>query len=120
MYQIGKFSKITDIPVRTLRYYDEINLLKPEIVDKFTNYRYYTDNNIYQATNIKYLKNLGYSLEEICLYRDELTIDGIDNKIEELNNKKLFIEQQIEELNKAKVKKMNNKVLTLMPTKHTR
>ena len=29
LYRIGDFSQKTGIPVKTLRYYDEINLFKP-------------------------------------------------------------------------------------------
>ena len=46
MYKIGEYSKITDLAVRTLRYYDEIGVLKPEYIDDFSGYRYYTDRNI--------------------------------------------------------------------------
>ncbi len=41
MYSIGKFSKICNIPVKTLRYYSDIGLLKPSYIDPVTNYRYY-------------------------------------------------------------------------------
>ena len=34
--QIKEFAEITGVSVRTLHYYDEINLLKPAIVDKVT------------------------------------------------------------------------------------
>ncbi|MBC8059209.1 MAG: MerR family DNA-binding transcriptional regulator, partial [Clostridiaceae bacterium] len=40
MYSIGVFSQINKVTTKTLRHYDEINLLKPEYVDKFTGYRY--------------------------------------------------------------------------------
>ena len=43
LYKIGEFAKLTNIPVKTLRYYDEINLLKPEEIDLFSGYRYYGD-----------------------------------------------------------------------------
>ena len=48
MYKIGDFSKKVSIPVKTLRYYDEINLFKPSYIDDFTGYRYYTDEQIEQ------------------------------------------------------------------------
>lgn len=40
---IGETSKLTGISVRTLHYYDEINLLKPSEVTE-SGYRYYDDN----------------------------------------------------------------------------
>jgi len=42
MLRIGEFSKISRDSVKTLRYYDEIGLLKPAQIDRFTGYRYYT------------------------------------------------------------------------------
>ena len=43
LYQIGKVSKICNIPIKTLRYYDEIELLIPRKIDPDSNYRYYSD-----------------------------------------------------------------------------
>lgn len=38
-YQIGEVSKICNIPIKTLRYYDEIGLLIPRKIDPDSNYR---------------------------------------------------------------------------------
>ncbi len=40
-YTIGEFSELSGVPKKTLRYYDEINLLRPSFVDPLTAYRYY-------------------------------------------------------------------------------
>jgi len=42
MFKIGDFSRISQVSVKTLRYYDEIGLLRPAQVDRFTGYRYYS------------------------------------------------------------------------------
>ncbi len=42
MIRIGDFSILIRVTVKTLRYYDEVRLLKPASVDHFTGYRYYT------------------------------------------------------------------------------
>ena len=39
MIKIGEFSKLVQVPVPTLRYYDQVGLLKPVEVDRFTGYR---------------------------------------------------------------------------------
>ena len=36
MLKIGDFSKLSRVSVRMLRYYDEIGLLKPAEIDRFT------------------------------------------------------------------------------------
>ena len=41
MFQIGEFSRLNKITVRTLRYYDEVDLLKPYFIDEESGYRYY-------------------------------------------------------------------------------
>ena len=40
--KIGEFSRLCRVTVRTLRHYEEIYLLVPEIVDRDTGYRYYS------------------------------------------------------------------------------
>ena len=65
LYRIGEFSKFTGIPIRTLRYYDSIDLFKPCEVDLFTNYRYYKEEQIKDLELINDLKNVGFTLEEI-------------------------------------------------------
>lgn len=65
MYKIGEFSKLVQVSVGTLRHYDQIDLLKPTEVDKFTGYRYYTADQLYNMHRILALKELGFSLEQI-------------------------------------------------------
>lgn len=71
MYKIGEFSKLVHVSVGTLRHYDQIGLLKPIEVDKFTGYRYYTANQLLQMHRILALKDLGFSLEPIKVILDE-------------------------------------------------
>lgn len=59
------FSKINRITTKTLRHYDEIGLLKPEYVDKFTGYRYYTTSQLPKVHEILALKQMGISLQDI-------------------------------------------------------
>lgn len=65
MLRIGYFSRISQVSVKTLRYYDEIGLLKPSQVDRFTDYRYYAFEQLPQLHCILALKELGLSLEQI-------------------------------------------------------
>jgi DNA-binding transcriptional MerR regulator len=64
--------------VKTLRYYDEIGLLKPAHVDRFTGYRYYSADQLLRLNRILALKDLGFSLEQITrLLEGALTIAQI-------------------------------------------
>lgn len=70
MYRIGQFAHRCQVSVSTLRYYDEIGLLRPSYVDRFTGYRYYTAQQVPHLNRILAYKELGLSLDEI---RDLLT-----------------------------------------------
>lgn len=73
MIRIGEFSRLSQTPVSTLRYYDEVGLLKPVEVDHFTGYRYYTFDQLARLNRILALKNLEFSLAEIIhLLADDL------------------------------------------------
>lgn len=65
MFKIGEFSQIGQISVRMLHHYDKLGLLKPETVDHFTGYRYYTLNQLPRLHRILALRDLGLSLEQI-------------------------------------------------------
>lgn len=78
MIRIGDFSKISRVPVKTLRYYDEMGLLKPVSVDPVTGYRHYEYGQLTVLNRILALKDLGFSLEEIGrLLDDTLTAEQI-------------------------------------------
>ena len=71
MFKIGEFSKLVQVPVPTLRYYDQMGLLKPVKVDQFTGYRYYSASQLPKLHRILALKGLGFSLEQIAAVLDE-------------------------------------------------
>jgi DNA-binding transcriptional MerR regulator len=76
MIRIGDFSKLSRVSVKTLRYYDEMGLLKPVSVDSFTGYRLYEYSQLSVLHRILALKDLGFSLEEIGRFLDDgLTVD---------------------------------------------
>ena len=76
MIKIGDFSKMGFVTVQTLRYYDEIGLLKPVKVDQFTGYRYYSADQLLRLNYIVALKNLGLSLDDIAvLINDNLSAE---------------------------------------------
>src|SRR5579859_4734473 len=65
MHTIGQFSQLTQMPIKTLRYYDAIGLLRPAYVRPGTGYRYYTADQFERLNRILVLKDLGCSLREI-------------------------------------------------------
>ena len=71
MLKIGEFSRLSQVTVKTLHHYDEIGLLKPTSIDKFTGYRFYTVEQLPRIHRIMALKELGLSLEQIALMLSE-------------------------------------------------
>ncbi len=71
MFTIGDFSKLSLVPIKTLRYYDDMNLFKPVEVDRFTGYRYYSASQLPRLNRILALKDLGFSLEQIARVLNE-------------------------------------------------
>lgn len=62
---LGRFSLITRLSPKALRYYDELGLLVPGTKDICTGYRYYTTAQISRGVSIKALCMLGFSPAEI-------------------------------------------------------
>ena len=122
VYKIGDFSNLVNISIRTLRYYDEIGLLKPEIVDRFTNYRYYTEDNVVEAQFITLLKEVGFTLQEIIDYKrflndfdnnDDGTNQFLLKKQEQISEEMERLQEQYDKITILR-KKFKGKVLTLM------
>lgn len=90
-YSIGEASTICHIPIKTLRYYDEIDLMRPSYKNPETGYRYYQLDQLIQLHFIKQLKALNFSLKEI---RDAISAGNIRDETKKLVQKKL---DQVEE-----------------------
>lgn len=107
MYSIGKFSEICNIPVKTLRYYSDIGLLKPSYIDPITNYRYYDYDKIQIMKKIMLLKSCQFSLvtiKELIGSSDQIQWKSmLEHKIDELEDQKKQMSRQIEEMNRLKI-----------------
>jgi DNA-binding transcriptional MerR regulator len=81
LYKIGEVSTLCNISIKTLRYYEELGLLKPVKVDIYSGYRYYDENNIEIIYKIQLFKELGFSLQEIKNFDEK----SFDEKIIKIN-----------------------------------
>lgn len=103
MLRIGDFSQLGQVSVRTLRLYDELGLLKPARIDRFTGYRYYSIDQLPRLNRILMLKDLGFSLDQIAgLLKGNLPADQMR---ELLMAKRAEIEQELEE-SKARLERV--------------
>jgi len=93
LYRIGEFSKMSKTTIKTLRYYDEIGLLKPQETDKFTGYRLYTTDQLFKLHKIQSYRQIGLSIQEV-----KMLLSG-KNPEQVLKKRK---EELISELNNAK------------------
>lgn len=101
---IGEVSKIFKISKDTLRYYDKIDILKPEINEN-NKYRFYDLKDLEQLGLIIGIKSLGVSLLDI-----KNTIEGgdINRYIDLIQTQKVLIENKQKELEKLKCSLSNS------------
>ena len=95
MFRIGQFSKLAKISIKTLRYYDKIGLLKPAVVDSYSSYRYYTEEQLQTAHLISNYKEAGLSYELIL----QLLTKKDDERIL-LEYQKQILTQRVKEIEK--------------------
>ena len=98
MLTIGQFSKLTQLPVKTLRFYHEEGLLIPASVDPDTGYRYYDASQVDTARAIVYLRGLEFSLSEI---KELLRQPDDDDLITILERRQSAIKDRIRQLRQA-------------------
>ena len=92
MFRIGEFSRLTQVSIRMLRYYDEVGILKPAEVDKWTGHRLYSVEQIPRLNKILYLRDSGLNISEIAL---ALKTDD-QSLLTQLDKKRLEIECAIQ------------------------
>lgn len=71
MLKIGDFSSLSQVSIKTLRYYDESGLLTPASVDPATGYRYYSASQLSRLHRILALKDFGFTLDQISKVLNE-------------------------------------------------
>ena len=111
-FSIGEMSRLMSVPIKTLRYYDEIGLFKPIEVNRQTGYRYYSTEQFEQLDIIKYLRLLGVPLTEITTHFKHRRVEhflqllkkqqeAIDEKMRELELTRRKFGSRISELEAA-------------------
>lgn len=94
-YSSGQFARMADVSVRTIRFYDKQNILKPSYLSE-SGARFYTDSDLARLQQILLLKYLGFSLDDIR----EMTIDDADYHfmLNALNLQLKLVQDKIEQL----------------------
>ena len=94
--QIKEFAELTEVSVRTLHYYDEIGLLKPDEVDEENGYRYYGEPAFEKMLEILFFRELGFPLKSI----KEILSSPDYNKKEAFRKQKELLKLKMEKLQK--------------------
>ena len=87
---IKEFASLCGCSTQTLRYYDQIGLLKPMEVDPWSGYRYYSKQQSIDFVKIKNLQAADFTIEEIkelLTMSDRQVYEAFDRKIEQQSRK---------------------------------
>ena len=76
---IGEAAKAVHTTSETLRHYDRIGLVKPSKKDEWTNYRYYTQQDLVRLNTVRALQLMGLPLQEI---KNVLEYDDLEKIVE--------------------------------------
>lgn len=94
-FKVNEVAKLTGVTVRTLHYYDEIELLHPSIVSE-SGYRLYDENNLEVLQQILFFRELEFPLSEI----KEIMNNPYFNKSEALQKHKKLLMKKRKRLDK--------------------
>lgn len=96
----GQFAKMARVSVRTVRFYDKQNILKPSSVNENTGARYYTSEDLVKLQQILLYKYLGFSLDEI----KELMVKADDQNymVDSLKLQKTLINDKLDQMQLVK------------------
>ena len=108
-YSIGEFSKLTNLGIHTLRYYEHENLIMPK--RSSSNRRCYSDKDLAWIEFIKRLKDTGMPIKEIQRYA-ELRLQGdltLNERMEMLTVHRESLDEQIKAL-QGHMAKLDDKI----------
>lgn len=117
MLKIGEFSKLAMITVKTLRFYDEVGLLKPCLVDEWTGYRYYDSQQLYEIHRIVALRQAGLTIDEIkSVMSGNNTLEILESRHNELETEMIALNERILRITKFINEFKENKVMKFQIT----
>ncbi len=102
-YSVQKLSKMAGVSTRTLRYYDEIGILKPARINS-SGYRIYSNKEVDRLQQILFYRELGMNLEnigEIIASPDFDEVKALREHRVKLLEKRLQLDTLIENINKT-------------------
>jgi DNA-binding transcriptional MerR regulator/effector-binding domain-containing protein len=112
LLSIGEFSKICGVSTKTLRYYDEIGLIKPDEINLENGYRYYSIKQLEKMLFVNRLKHYQFSLEEIKAILEAEVKLSEEKLYSYLSRKRREIQEKLNAFEYI-LKQMSNDILNL-------
>lgn len=106
-FTTGQLAKMAKVSVRTIRFYDTANILKPSVINEDTGARFYVREDFLKLEQILLYKYLGFSLDEIKELM--LNSDDKDFMLDSLRLQNKLVDDKIEQM--QLVKKAINETL---------
>ncbi len=100
-FSIGEAAKTVNMTRETLRHYDRIGLVKPSQKDKWTNYRYYTEQDIVLLHTVHALQQMDLPLKKI---KEVLEYDDLQKIIDFMEEAEKKADKKIASLQYSKTK----------------
>ncbi len=100
-FSVGEAAKAVHTTSETLRHYDRIGLVKPSKKDAWTNYRYYTEQDIVRLNTVRALQLMDLPLQEI---KKVLEYDDLEKILDFLTQAEKKADEKIAALQYSKSK----------------
>ncbi len=100
-FSVGEAAKAVHTTSETLRHYDRIGLVKPSKKDEWTNYRYYTEQDIVRLNTVRALQLMDLPLQEI---KKVLEYDDLEKIVDFLAQAEKKADEKITALQYSKSK----------------
>ncbi|MDQ2906171.1 MAG: MerR family transcriptional regulator [Chloroflexota bacterium] len=102
MLKIGEFARLSQVSIKTLRYYDALNVLRPMQIDPESGYRLYEIGQLVDVVRILALKDCGFTLEEMARL-----LQTYDTKtVEALLHQRIAAQEQLVADEQARLQRM--------------
>lgn len=92
LFLIGEVARLFHLSTGTLRHYEQLGVLMPEVVDEETGYRYYSTRQFESLNTIRYLRMMGIPLKEIARFLQNRDVGQMRNML--VHQKEEIIEKE--------------------------
>lgn len=103
--QIGELSKRSDLSKDTIRFYEKLGLIEAgKRTNPFNNYKEYSEETLQRLISIKFIKRLGFTLNEVAEVLDMIDANTATcrNLADKIEDKVARIDEKIRELIKVR------------------